>query len=234
MGSMPRKRSLLSTLTLVGDTVKTSVNAALFLAALSALGTVTAFGASLLEDGGAAPGPNVAVYSKADLRLRTYEKVLIEDVRISYDESSAYKGFTPAQQEKIREAAGAAIRAAIGERFAIATDAGPGVLRVRPAITGVRAEEKKKRFWTYTPFGFVKGRIDAATGKNIALLSATAEIELLDGESGECLAAVIDLNAGYESDAASEEFASFRAVVAKLGGWTHRLVKQVAAPTGAG
>jgi hypothetical protein len=214
--------------------VNTSLNAALIFAALSALGATSTFGASRVEVGAsAAPGPNVLVYSKADVGPRTYEKVLIEDVRISYDESSAYKDFTPAQQERIREAAAAAIRAAIGERFAIVTEPGPGVLRVRPAITGVRAEEKKKRFWTYTPFGFVKGRVDAATGKNIALLSATAEIELLDAESGECLAAVADLNAGYES-ATSQEYASFRAVVAKLGGWTHRLVKQVAAPTVAG
>jgi hypothetical protein len=204
---------------------------ALIFAAFSVLGTVTALAANQPKDGAlAAHDPNVVVYFKDDLESRGYDKVLIEDLTISYDESSTYKGFTPAQQERIGEAAAAAIRAAIGEYFTVASEPGPGVLRVRPAITGVRAEAKKKRFWSYTPFGFVKGRIDSATGKNIALLSATAEIELLDGESGDCLAAVADLNGGYEDAADMEEYASFRTVVAKLGGWTHRLVKQVAAP----
>src|SRR5262245_60279422 len=158
-----------------------------------------------------------------------YQKVLIEDVTLSYDEQSAYQGFTPAQRERIGAAAVDAIRAAVGERFAIVDEPGPGVLRIRAAITGVRAAEKDKHFWSYTPFGLVKGRVDHATGKNIALLSATAEVELRDAETGDSLVAVIDANAGYaDAAAAQRQHATFAAVVAKLAALSAKLVSDTA------
>ncbi len=158
-----------------------------------------------------------------------YDKLLIDDVVIAYDEQSPYQGLKPAQIERIKAATAEALRKTFGERLTIVAEPGPGVLLIRPAITDILAEEKTKHFWSYTPFGFAKGKIDTATGKNFVLLSATVEVEVLDSDTGQQLAAIADLTAGDVVDGDYREL-SFRTLVAKVCEWTQVLVSDLAGP----
>jgi hypothetical protein len=85
---------------------------------------------------------------------------------------------------------------------------------LRASITDVRAAEKRRRFWQYTPVGLIKGRVDAATGANVALQSATLRIELLDAVTGEVLATVVD----------ADDYGSWQDVVARLDWWVRHIV----------
>jgi Protein of unknown function (DUF3313) len=169
----------------------------------------------------APPGLRIA----APVDASAYTKVLIDDVRVVYDEASPYRKLKPAQAKRINEAALEAIRAAIGQRYAVVDAPGPDVLRVRAAIIDVQAIEKPKRFWSYTPFGFIKGRIDAATGRNFVLLAAQVDVRLLDSVTDAPLAAVADLAVG----SGNPDELSFRTLIQTIGGFTHRLVGEVAA-----
>jgi hypothetical protein len=157
-----------------------------------------------------------------------YDKLLIDDVVVSVDDPEG-QGLQPKHIERLREAAAQSIRAAVGERFPIVTEPGPGVLRVRAAITHVRVEQKPRTFLTYSLFGFIKRRIDIATGRVFVLVAATTEVEVLDAQSGRSLRGVADLAAADPAPDSDEE-PSFRVVLAKLGGWTHRLVAPLLVP----
>jgi Domain of unknown function (DUF6597)/Protein of unknown function (DUF3313) len=63
-----------------------------------------------------------------------YDRLLIEAVQVSYDEMSSYRGLKPQQVARLNAAVVEAIRAAVGDRFTLVSEPGPGVLRVGPAI----------------------------------------------------------------------------------------------------
>ncbi len=149
-------------------------------------------------------------YSQPDLRLEGYDKILIDELTLAYDETSAYRNPNAA----LSKAAAATLRDASGERFTVVTEAGPGVVRLRAAITNVRAEEKPRRFWQYTPVGLIKSRVDTARGTNVTLYGATVELELVDALTGRSLATVAD----------TDDHASWRDVVARLDWWVRHII----------
>jgi Protein of unknown function (DUF3313) len=193
----------------------------------------TAASAGQQPVGARSPGApvNIKVVSVANKGANPpYDKLLIETLEVSYDSASPYRDSKPEHIARLNEAVTEAISTAVGERFTVVTEPGPRVLRVHAAISDIRAEEKRKRVLSYTPFGFVKRRLDRATGRNFVLLSATVEVELFDSVSGERLAGAADAaDAGDHPKAGGDEL-SFRTLVAKVGGWTQRLVSQVATP----
>jgi hypothetical protein len=149
-------------------------------------------------------------YTQPDIELRGYDKVLIEEPTLVYDDASMHRGDT----QRIRAASVATMRTAVGEQFQIVTEPGPGVIRLRAGITDVRAEKKPRRFWHYTPVGLIKGRIDAATGRSLALQTATIEIELTDSLTGTPLAAVVD----------ADNDSSWRDVIGRLDWWIRHVI----------
>jgi hypothetical protein len=177
---------------------------ALVLAALSTLGACSAAHAA-------------TYYAQPGIERRTYTKALIEDLQLRYDDASPIKDFDSEQAQRLRAAALEELRATIAERFEVVTVAGPGVIRVRAAITGIRAEEKRKRFWQYTPVGLIKTRVDAASGANVALRAATVELEIVDAASGERLGGAI----------VPDEDASWRRVIATVGAWAHVVIDKI-------
>ena len=151
-------------------------------------------------------------YTQPDIELRGYDKVLIEEPTLTYDETSSHRA--AATTQRIRSAALATLRTAVAEQFELVTEAGPGVIRLRAAITDVHAESKPRRFWQYTPIGLVKGRIDAAKGTDVALRAATIELELTDSLTGDALAAVVD----------TDDYGSWGDVVARLDRWVRHVI----------
>jgi hypothetical protein len=182
-------------------------NGTLAVLIIAALATA---GAHAGTDTGARPVSSGTQYSQPDLRLEGYDKILIEEPTLQYDETSAYR----APNTALSKAAAAALREASGERFTVVTEAAPGVVRLRAAITNVRAEEKPRRFWQYTPVGLIKSRVDTARGTNVTLYGATVEIELVDALTGRSLATVVD----------TDDYASWRDVVARLDWWVRHII----------
>jgi hypothetical protein len=162
---------------------------------------------------GATPAVHGTRYTQTDIALRGYDKIVVEPVTLQYDYTSA-DGADVKRAARVCDATAAALREAVGERFRIVTEVGPGTILLRASVNGVRVEEKRRRFWQYTPLGLVKTRIDDARGRNVTLPSATIEISLVDALTGETLASVTE----------TDDYASWRDVVGRLDGWVRHII----------
>ncbi|WAB96105.1 MULTISPECIES: DUF3313 domain-containing protein [Pseudomonas] len=105
----------------------------------------------------------------------------------------------------------------------LATSPGPGVLVVRPAITGVSAKTKGLRPYEVIPIALVAAGISTATGIRDQDTSVATEAAFIDGNSNEVVAQVVRKGAGTELDNASQvmQATDARAV---LDGWAKDMV----------
>lgn len=79
--------------------------------------------------------------------------------------------------------------------YPIVNKPGPGVARVRLAITGIKLIQEKKvarGVFGLIPAGLVVNALQEAAGRAILLEDATVEIELLDSTTGARLAVGVD------------------------------------------
>jgi hypothetical protein len=164
--------------------------------------------------GDATPIVHGTRYTQADLALRGYDKILVQPVTLDYDETSLDDGATARQTERVCTATLAALREAVGGRFEIVTEPGPGTIRLTASVSSVQVAEKRRRFWQYTPLGLVKTRVDSARGLNVTLPAATIEIEFVDALTGETLASVSE----------TDDYASWRDVIGRLDGWVRHII----------
>jgi hypothetical protein len=93
---------------------------------------------------------------------------------------------------------------------------GPNVLYLRFAISNLQLKKKKKRLLGYTPIGLVAGAAKSALTsditKKIDLKGLTMEMEVLDSNSEEQLAALLETRSGKKDDPAS--WAELEALIA--------------------
>jgi uncharacterized protein DUF3313 len=178
---------------------------------------------------GAAALTLLGTIASAGNAARTYDKLLIDDVDLSYDAASPLQTLTKAEARRIREAARAALTSAGQERFTIVAEPGPGVLRVHASISGIDAAKKGKHFWTFTPVGFVKSRVDVAGGADFVLRAATVRIAVSDAVSGELLPASADPLRG-EAAAEPSVAASLHDLAAALETDARRALAAAASP----
>jgi hypothetical protein len=164
--------------------------------------------------------------ASAEVTERAYDKLLIDDVELSYDAASPLQKLTPVQARRIRESAREALLSASQGRFTIVTEPGPGVLRVHASIGAIDAAKKGKHFWNFTPVGFVKTRVDVASGADFVLRAATVEIAVFDAVSGEPLRESNDADAAVEPSTA----ASLHDLALALAANARRAVAAAASP----
>ncbi|HDS1775566.1 TPA: DUF3313 domain-containing protein [Pseudomonas putida] len=105
----------------------------------------------------------------------------------------------------------------------LATSPGPGVLVVRPAITGVSAKTKGLRPYEVIPIALVAAGISTATGIRDQDTSVATEAAFIDGSTNEVVAEVVRKGAGAELDNSSQimQAKDARAV---LDGWAKDMV----------
>src|SRR5262249_26307464 len=167
--------------------------------------------------------------ASAETARESYDKVLVDDVELSYDVASPLKSLSPAEAKRISAAARAALESAAKDRFTIVAEPGPNVIRLHASISASDAAKKGKHFWTFTPVGLIKTRVDVASGADIVVRAATVEISVLDAQSGEPLRESIDRTTG-EEDAGPSSAASLRELAATLEAQARRALARVDAP----
>jgi hypothetical protein len=166
--------------------------------------------------------------ASADVTGHAYDQLLIDEVEISYDAASPLQALSPPEARRIRDAARAALTSAAGERFTIVTEPGPGVIRLHASVA-IDAAKKDKHFWRFTPVGFVKTRVDVASGADLVLRAATIDLAVLDALSGERVPVPRDSQA-RDATAQSNSPASLRDVAAALEAKARTALDLVAAP----
>ncbi|UUC53086.1 DUF3313 domain-containing protein [Pseudomonas citronellolis] len=117
-----------------------------------------------------------------------------------------------------------ALQTQFAKALPLANGPGPGVLVVRPAITGVSASTKGLQPYEVIPIALVAAGVSAATGIRDQDTSIATEAAFLDGGTNEVVAEVVRKGAGAELDNSSQvmKASDARAV---LDGWAADMVK---------
>ena len=138
------------------------------------------------------------VYIKEDTDWKTYNKVLLDDVVFFIADDADYKGFEAKELADLSTAFQKAFVINLAGAVEFTDKPGPGVMRIRLAITNLKPSNSfTGTVTTIVPVGLVLSVVKkAATGSHIGMGSVGAEAELLDSQSGEILAAMIDEKMG--------------------------------------
>ncbi|PWU28783.1 DUF3313 domain-containing protein [Pseudomonas sp. RW407] len=117
-----------------------------------------------------------------------------------------------------------ALQTQFAKALPLASGPGPGVLVVRPAITGVSASTKGLQPYEVIPIALVAAGVSVATGIRDQDTSIATEAAFLDGGNSQVVAEVVRKGAGAELENSSQvmKASDARAV---LDGWAADMVK---------
>lgn len=125
--------------------------------------------------------------------LAGFSSVMVDQPEIFISPQSPYKGAKPADLTAIAEFARTTYEARLtAHGYKIVTSKGPGVLYIRPALTDLQLQQKKRSILAYTPYGFVISSIYRALQdfmNKMDILYVAAQVEVLDGQTDQELAA---------------------------------------------
>jgi hypothetical protein len=141
--------------------------------------------------------PNL-VYVKPGIDLRPYDKVMIDQVVVFMNPHSEHKGIQPDQMMELSKYFHQALTDSFKVRYEIVDGPGPGVLRIRTAITDVEpGRPVANSMSTVIPVGMAASAVNRAVNdSNLGVGRASVEVELLDSVSNERLAAAVDRREG--------------------------------------
>jgi hypothetical protein len=134
------------------------------------------------------------VYRNPDARWADYDRVLFEPVAIWRSGASSLADVPQEDLERIAWTLQRSVAARLAQRFTLVDQAGPGVLRVRLALTDARQDDAVLDVftWAVPPQAEPKGgeALGAATQRFVD--AAAIEGEVSDATSGTVLAAGVD------------------------------------------
>ena len=138
------------------------------------------------------------LYIHLDADFSRYSKVLIDPVTVWRAGDSRLAELPEDEAQRLADYFAAALRREIAREFELATSPGPGVLRIRAAITEVSGSNVALDIASTVlpPVRAISAIKRLATGTHAFVGRASIEIEILDAESGERLVAAVDERAG--------------------------------------
>jgi hypothetical protein len=143
------------------------------------------------------------LYVRPGVDWKIYDKVLLEPVQLWHaDEPDSPLGsLRPQDQQILVDALYNSLRAMLSVHYEGAKQPGPGVLRIRAAVTEARPSKPVLNLASsVTPIGFgvsAAKRIAFGTHTSVGLIQV--EAELLDAQTGQRLAAAVDRRAGTKA-----------------------------------
>lgn len=163
---------------------------------------------------------------------KAYDRVMIDEISIFYHPDSKYKGIEPSQMMALSDGFRAILTEELEPAIPVVERSGKGVMRVRIAVTDVKAKKKKKGFLAYTPIGLVATGAKAIAGKNapkFSLNDASFEVELVDSSNDQRLGVLVD-KAPESDKKESVEDASWEAIEQSLRFYAKRFRARMEAP----
>lgn len=138
-----------------------------------------------------AAGETVLRYMNPNLKPGAYQKVLLDAVQF-YPAPKASEHVDQQTLNDIRNYVDRGLRDKLGTKLALASEPGPGVMRIRPAITAVAGKTPGLKPYEILPIGFV---ISAAKGRGKEA-TIEIEVEMVDSLSGERMGASVRQGVG--------------------------------------
>jgi len=140
-----------------------------------------------------------AVIYKGDVtKLKDYDKVFIEEVKVYPPVDMVKKEVTQAELDRLRDVFESSLRDQFqGTRFSLVSSEGKKTLSLRAAITDLHPGDPKFFITGYVPYvGTLGTVVGAMRGRNPGAGSATVETEIIDSVNREVFFAIIDRKAG--------------------------------------
>lgn len=152
-------------------------------------------------------------WDNTEKSLKNYNKILLDPVEIWIAPYSEYKGIEPDKMKMLADSMRAVLIEQLEPAYPVVNVGGPGVLRIRIALTDVYLKKKKRGFFSYTPIGLVAGGIKSLAGKpkNISLVESSVEMEAFDSKTNESVAVRFDTRP-IRSDGTGAEKMSWEAI----------------------
>ena len=159
-----------------------------------------------------------------DAKWSSYDAVELDSVQIWLHEDTS---LAPDDQKMLTDMLYRALHDQLDRQFRLASAGGPGVIRLRAAITQAKgAKVASRTVSTLLPQALLIGTavgLAADTANTVG--TASAEIELLDAASGERLAAAVDSRAGTKRLFTTRTFSTWGDVEAACQLWAERVAK---------
>lgn len=142
-------------------------------------------------------GHKVMRYLSPALTSGQYHQVMIDPVKY-YPMPKPDKNVDSATLDSILHYFDKTLNQKVGEQVLIVNKAGPGVVRLRIALTAVKTENAPLKPYQYIPFAFIAHGIRKAAGDNAKDAELYVEMDVLDSQSGKRIGAVVAKSAGTE------------------------------------
>lgn len=183
---------------------------------------------SMLKPGGEGRALLVYIDTKAD--IKAYSRILMDPVKLYASQESSMSNVSKEDRQKLLNYADAAIREQLAKDYVFVQKPGPGVMRLRVALTEAgNAHVIMDTISTIVPIGLaVSGLKAIATGSWSFVGSAGVEVELLDSQSDTRLVAAVDRQVGGKVTGKGDKFDEWRTVKNAIDLWAERLQKRLA------
>jgi len=129
---------------------------------------------------------------------RGYTKIMFDPIEVYLTPNPEYKGLQPDALKRMTDVFLTSFKKALGTDYQLVDAPGPGVLRVRAAITGVQAAKPPLGATDFIPIKALFNIGRAAAGASPQVAEMTAEMEVLD-EKGARVAAAVASRKGEKS-----------------------------------
>jgi len=138
------------------------------------------------------------VYVKEGVDVSKYNKIMLDDIVFFIAQDADYKGFEASELADLGGAFHRALLMNLAGVYEFTDTPGPGVLRIRIAVTNlVPSGSVTGTVTTIVPVGLAVSAVKkAATGSHIGMGSVSIEGEILDSQTNEVLGASIDTKMG--------------------------------------
>lgn len=146
------------------------------------------------------------IWIKPGFRLKNYDKILLDNIVVWYKDKAAYKGINASKLKILTDYLHTAIIKALGADYPVVTEPGPGVLRIRIAITElVPTKPEISVVVLVLPYATIADLLASTTtkggfGSSPYVGDAAIESEFLDSVTNERLVAYVDRRIGKKYD----------------------------------
>ena len=173
-----------------------------------------------------AAGEPLLVWGDSNKTLRAYDKIMLDPVCMYATATNSHLArVSEADRQILVNYFDAALRRDIAPDFTLVDKPGPGVLRMRVAITEARgAHVLLDTFSTVYPIGLAVSAARAlATGVHSAVGTVGIEGEVLDAQTGQRLFAAVDARVGRKFTGKFDKFKKWRTAMDAFDYWADRL-----------
>lgn len=165
------------------------------------------------------------VYVNPRANFKAYEKIMLDPVRIYATKDSSLAKLPREDLQRLVNYLGATLREHLKTDYAIVNQAGPGVMRLRVAITEAKgAKVVLDTISTLVPMSLaISEAKNLATGSHSAVGSAAVECEALDSANNVRLFAAVDERVGRKITGQLDKFEKWRTANDAFDYWAERL-----------